>query len=256
MLTPYQFAGNRPIQGIDLEGLEFFDMAGRALGPISTAQLQRYNDQGYSIKSGNATYVGLTTQTNHYAIHQITYTSRIATFQEAYGEDADGNTLFRNKDVRIDKFSVSFNNGGTTSFLSFTTDMDTEDDGAVTSTDPKHRSDTYFFTRDAQNNETYLDGSRDAFIAVPFDELRQDGVVSAELGIVTHNGQHTYGIVGDRSDGPINGVFRSQIGEVSLGLSNSIPNKLPNFQGTENTRYDIILNTQNGAPRGDRKSVV
>jgi RHS repeat-associated protein len=48
-LTPYQFASNRPIQGVDLDGLEFSDSKGNPLGPLSQDGIRSYTESGSTV---------------------------------------------------------------------------------------------------------------------------------------------------------------------------------------------------------------
>ena len=232
-LTPYQFASNRPIQGIDLDGKEFFDMTGKQLGPITWDRVSYLNNKGYSLKIGNKVYIGLNAQAQGLAIHSINYEVRDETFQEPGVGD---------KIVSIYKYTVEYNNSNTNQFLSFTTDLDSETDGI--NNDKKDKTSIYqttFSTRNPDNSERFLDGTSDPFIAIP-NLLRNTryGANWGDFASIKHNGHRAYGIVGDRSDKD----HEIKIGEASVGMINLIRQYLTaNYQDNENTTFEILLNS-------------
>ncbi|HFD32901.1 MAG TPA: hypothetical protein ENJ28_09390, partial [Gammaproteobacteria bacterium] len=53
MLTPYQFASNRPIDGIDLDGLEYSNSTGTLTGPLSEETLLNSNEPIFELYDVN-----------------------------------------------------------------------------------------------------------------------------------------------------------------------------------------------------------
>ena len=82
-LTPYQFASNRPIDGIDLDGLEYLDADNANLNffnvKLSTSNYVEIENQSYNISLGNMTFADVQRVTiagnDYYDIGQHLYYS-------------------------------------------------------------------------------------------------------------------------------------------------------------------------------------
>jgi RHS repeat-associated protein len=252
-LTPYQFASNRPIQGVDLDGLELVDAKNTPLGPISIQKIiERQDNCEYTYSIGfNTTYYPTLTTSSGNSIRLMSHKYSKYRFRI-------GNNDAPLEKVTIKQFyiNVTSENNQTTSHevVVYDADADADYDGpnaqedhsgaATWSTSLNSGIKSAGATKDERekNHWTWsLDGTTDLYSAIP-SRLKNDfNILYGDIVSATYNGKTGIGVVADGSG--------QKIGELSarwLIFFGVDPKHGNNGISTRDVRYMIFKNTSQG----------
>jgi RHS repeat-associated protein len=269
MLTPYQFASNRPISGVDLDGLEYADATGRQYGHLTGERIKALQDAGITIHATTLVQVDngyiyhATQNINHYMVRVTTAGNWSDSFRP---EDNDSKPIsYKFQDYELEyKYDYDCEGRwGKQEAFQFVAGGRTDRDGAGGSSDASGKG---------QDETTYggptINALTDRYVALPdimFTDTKghdtRYGVSGGDISILRYNGIQSVAPALDKT--------KQKLGEHSDAV-NSIDFHVPTANGnagidTRSVRATVFRGTtagsaqtgvdDNGRPTGTRPSV-